>query len=62
VGEGSAQTLTFSPSTIPAPGSGSSTMSVTVGAKATVGNHKITVRGMAGSVLHTTTVTLVVVD
>jgi subtilase family serine protease len=62
VGEGSAQTLTFSPSTIPAPGSGSSTMSVTVGAKATVGNHKITIRGMAGSVHHTTTVTLVVVN
>jgi kumamolisin len=62
VGEGSAQTLTFTPSTIPAPGSGSSTMSVTVGAKATVGNHTITVRGMAGSTLRTTTVTLVVVN
>jgi subtilase family serine protease len=62
VGEGSAQTLTFTPSTIPAPGSGSSTMSVTVGAKATVGNHIITVKGTGGSMVHTTTVTLVVTN
>jgi len=61
-GEGYLQTLTFSPTSIAAPGAGTSTMTVTVGAKAVLGNHKITVKGTAGTMSRTTTVTLVVVD
>jgi kumamolisin len=62
LGEGNAQTLTFDPSSIPAPGSGSSVMTVIVGAKATLGSHKIAVKGTAGTIFHTTTVILVVVE
>ena len=60
-GAGSAQTVTFSPSSIAAPGSGTSTMSVKVG-NATLGNHKIAIRGAGGGLLHTTTVVLVVTN
>jgi subtilase family serine protease len=60
-GAGSAQTVTFSPSSIAAPGSGTSTMTVKVG-NATLGNHKIAIRGAGGGLLHTTTVVLVVTN
>jgi subtilase family serine protease len=61
-GQGSAQTVTFTPSSIAAPGSGSSTMNVTVGKNAALGNHTITVRGTGGSLVHTTTVILTVTN
>jgi subtilase family serine protease len=61
-GEGYLQTLTFNPTSLAAPGAGTSTMTVIVGAKAALGNHKITVKGTAGTLSRTTTVTLVVVD
>ena len=61
-GQGSAQTVTFTPSSIAAPGSGSSTMNVTVGKNAALGNHTITIRGTGGSLVHTTTVVLTVTN
>ncbi len=60
-GEGSQQTVTFSPNPIAAPGSGSSTMTVKVGTRATVGAHTITITGTGGGKTHTATVTLTVV-
>jgi subtilase family serine protease len=57
-GEGSLQTVTFSPSSVAAPGSGTSTMTVKVGGSARLGNHTITITGTGGGVTHTTTVTL----
>lgn len=53
-------TISFNPVTIPAPGSGSSVMSITVGSTTPVGSYPITVTGTAGSVHQTTTVTLTV--
>ncbi len=53
-------TISFNPVTIPAPGSGSSVMSITVGSVTPVGSYPITVTGTAGSVHQTTTVTLTV--
>jgi subtilase family serine protease len=61
-GQGSAQTVTFTPSSIAAPGSGSSTMNVTVGKNAALGKHTITVRGTGGSLVHTATVVLTVTN
>ncbi len=60
-GQGNQQTVTFTPSSIAAPGSGSSTMKVTVGSRATTGNHTITITAKGGGITHTTTVTLTVV-
>ena len=60
-GQGSNQTVTFSPSSIAAPGSGSSTMTVRVGRNASTGNHTITITATGGGITHTTTVTLDVV-
>jgi kumamolisin len=57
-GQGSAQTVTFTPSSIAAPGAGTSTMTVKVGNRAALGNHTITIKGTGGGVTHTTTVTL----
>jgi len=57
-GEGSANSVTFSPSSIAAPGSGTATMTVKVGNNARTGNHTITITGTGGGVTHTTTVTL----
>jgi subtilase family serine protease len=60
-GEGSAQHVTFSPSSIAAPGAGTSTMTITVGRNGATGNHTITIKGTGGGVTHTTTVTLDVI-
>ena len=60
-GQGNQQTVTFTPSSIAAPGSGSSTMKVTVGSRATTGNHTITITAKGGGITHTTTVILTVV-
>jgi uncharacterized membrane protein len=59
---GSTQTVTFAPSSIAAPGAGTSTMTIAVGKDATLGDHTITITGKGGSVTHTTTVTLDVVE
>ena len=48
----------FSPQTIPAPGSGTSTMRVRVGSGVALGNHTITLNATGGGVTHTTQVTL----
>ncbi|MGB8541925.1 MAG: protease pro-enzyme activation domain-containing protein [Candidatus Acidiferrales bacterium] len=61
-GGGNAQTVTLSPNSIAAPGAGTSTLTVVVGAKATLGTHKITVKGTSGSMSHSTTVSVVVTD
>jgi uncharacterized membrane protein len=57
-GQGNAQTVTFSPSSIAAPGSGSSTMTVRVGRNASIGNHTITIKAKGGGTTQTTAVTL----
>jgi kumamolisin len=59
-GQGSANTVSFSPASIASPGSGSSTMTVTVGRNAALGNHTITVTASGGGITHTTTVSLTV--
>jgi subtilase family serine protease len=61
-GEGSLQTVSFSPNPIAAPGAGTSTMTVTVGRNARLGDHTITIKGTGGGISHTTTVTLDVVQ
>ncbi|HEY1994746.1 MAG TPA: protease pro-enzyme activation domain-containing protein [Edaphobacter sp.] len=57
-GQGNGQTVTFSPSSIAAPGSGTSTMTVNVGRKASIGNHTITITAAGGAMTQRTTVTL----
>jgi subtilase family serine protease len=57
-GQGSAQTVTFSPSSIAAPGSGTSTMTVKVGRNAATGSHTITITAKGGGITHTTSITL----
>ncbi len=56
----SGTTVTFNPQTIPAPGSGNSAMTITVGGSTPTGNYTITVTGTSGSTQETTTVTLTV--
>jgi hypothetical protein len=53
-------TVSFNPSTIPAPGAGSSIMTITVGASTPVGTYPITVTGNGGGIQQSTTVTLTV--
>ncbi len=52
--------VSFSPSTIPAPGSGKSTMKVTVGEGVAKGNHTTTINAIGAGVPRETQVTLVV--
>jgi subtilase family serine protease len=59
--QGSAIGVTFTPSSIAAPGAGTSTMKVKVSVFATAGNHTITITGTGGGSTHTTTVTVDVV-
>jgi subtilase family serine protease len=59
-GQGNSNSISFTPSTIT--GAGSSTMKITVGRKAALGNHTITVSGKSGTTTHTTTVTLDVLN
>ena len=56
----SGTTAGFSPNPIAAPGSGSSTLTLTVGSGTTPGTYPVTVTGTGGSVTHTTTVSLTV--
>ena len=53
-------TVSFNPSTIPAPGSGSSTMTVIVGSSTPIGTYPITVTGSGGGIQQNATVTLTV--
>jgi len=59
-GAPSGTTVSFNPSTIPAPGSGNSTMTMTVGSSTPVGTYPITVTASGGSIRQTTTVSLTV--
>ncbi len=59
-GQPSGVTVTFNPSSITAPGSGTSTMSIAVGATVATGAYPITVTAIGGGITHTTTVTLTV--
>jgi len=53
-------TVAFNPSTIPAPGSGTSAMTINVGSTTTPGTYPITVTGTGGNTQHNTTVSLTV--
>ena len=53
-------TASFSPASIVAPGSGSSTLTFTVSSTATLGTSTVTITGTGGSTTHTTTVSLTV--
>jgi hypothetical protein len=59
-GAPSGATITFNPTTIPAPGSGNSTMTIVVGKSTATGTYPLTVTGNGGGVQHSTTVTLTV--
>jgi hypothetical protein len=59
-GQPSGTTVAFNPTSIAAPGSGSSTMTITVGAATAPGTYPITVTGTGGTTTHNTTVTLTV--
>jgi hypothetical protein len=53
-------TPTFTPTSIAAPGTGSSTLGLAVGASAAAGTYTLTVTGVGGGVTKTTTVTLTI--
>ena len=53
-------TVAFNPSTIPAPGSGTSTMTFSVGVSTTAGTYPITITGNGGGIQRSTTLTLIV--
>ena len=53
-------TVSFSRNPIPAPGNGSSTMTITLGSDAPTGTYPITVKGNGGGIQQTTTVELTV--
>ena len=59
-GTGSGVKVAFNPSSIPAPGNGTSSMIVFVGANAPTGTRIITITGTAGSTTHTTMVKLTI--
>jgi len=55
-------TVSFSPKSIPKPGSGTSTMTVTVGSTVKLGDHTITINATGGGITHRIQVTLDVPD
>ncbi|HKM47558.1 MAG TPA: hypothetical protein VJX69_08210, partial [Terriglobales bacterium] len=59
---GNYKTTTFSPNPITAPGSGTSTMTVKVATNAALGAHAITITGTGEGQIHSTKVTLTVVQ
>jgi subtilase family serine protease len=59
-GQPSGVTVAFNPTSIAAPGSGSSSMSITVGSTVATGTYSITLTGTGGGVTHNANVTLVV--
>jgi subtilase family serine protease len=60
-GEPTGVTISFSPSSIAAPGSGRSAMLLTVSRTAPTGTYPITITGTGGGVTHTTTLTFEVI-
>jgi subtilase family serine protease len=60
-GEPTGVTISFTPSSIAAPGSGTSSMLLTVSRSAPTGTYPITITGTGGGVTHTTTLTFEVV-
>ena len=60
-GQGNGETITFSPSSIAAPGSGQSTMTIRAGRNASTGSRTITITATGGGKTQTTTVTLDVI-
>ena len=58
----SGTTVSFNPQTIPAPGSGSSTMTITVGSNTALGTYPITVTANGGGIQQNATVTLTVIQ
>jgi subtilase family serine protease len=59
-GQPSGVTVAFNPTSIAAPGSGSSTMSITVASTVAAGTYSITVTGNGGGITQTTSVSLTV--
>jgi kumamolisin len=59
-GQPTGVTVTFTPSSIAAPGSGSSTMGLALSSTVAAGTYSITVTGTGGGLTHTATVTLTV--
>jgi uncharacterized membrane protein len=59
-GQPSGVTISFSPASISAPGSGTSDMHLTVARNAPVGTYPITITATGGGVTHTTTLTFMV--
>ncbi|HEV7517608.1 MAG TPA: hypothetical protein VGR07_15010, partial [Thermoanaerobaculia bacterium] len=59
-GQPSGVTVSFSPTSIAAPGAGSSTMTINVAAGTAAGTSTITVTGTGGGITHTATVTVTV--
>ncbi len=53
-------TASFSPATIPAPGNGSSTMTLTVGSSTTIGSYPVTVTASGGGIQQNAVITLTV--
>ncbi len=53
-------TATFNPTSIAAPGAGTSTLTLTAGASTAVGSYTVTITGTGGSKTHTATVTFTV--
>jgi uncharacterized membrane protein len=60
-GEPTGVTISFTPASIAAPGSGKSNMLLTVSRTAAVGTYPITIKGTGGGVTHTTVLTFEVV-
>jgi subtilase family serine protease len=59
-GQPSGVTVAFSPTSIAAPGSGTSKLTLTVASTATAGNSTITITGTGGGLTHTATISLTV--
>ncbi|MGO9692203.1 MAG: protease pro-enzyme activation domain-containing protein [Syntrophobacteraceae bacterium] len=58
----SGTTASFSPATIPAPGSGSSTLTINAGASTVAGTYSVTVSGIGGGITNTATVALTIIQ
>jgi pseudomonalisin len=58
----SGTTASFSPASIPAPGSGSSTLTINAGASAIAGTYSVTVSGIGGGITDTATVALTIIQ
>ncbi len=55
-------TLTFNPQSLPAPGAGSSAITLTVGANTPLGTYPITITGNGGGMQHNATIQLMVIS